>query len=124
VNADDMTTLWAEQQVTSLLPDDVDVPAYGTREWLQLPAGDARKAAALITAAEMWRRYGDEQALLDWFREAHRARPSVADRRTRAELDALARPRPPHELRATPGWPPIAVPGQPGRYLVAQENAA
>src|SRR5690606_26890529 len=87
VNAGDMTTLWAEQQVTSLLPDDVDVPAYGTREWLQLPAGDARKAAALITAAEMWRRYGDEQALLDWFREAHRARPSVADRRTRAELD-------------------------------------
>jgi hypothetical protein len=124
VNADDMTTLWAEQQVTNLLPDDVAVPAYGTREWLQLPAGDARKAAALITAAEMWRRYGDEQALLDWFREAHRARPAIADRRTRAELDAAAKPHPPHQLRATPGWPPIAVPGQPGRYLVAQENAA
>lgn len=124
MNLDDKVTMWAEQQVTALLPDDVDVPEYGSREWLQLPAGDPRKAAAVITAAEMWRRYGDEQALLDWFREAHRARPSIADRRTRAELDAAAKPRPTHQLQATPGWPPIAVPGQPGRYLVAQENAA
>jgi hypothetical protein len=121
---DDKVTAWAEQQVTALLPAEVDVPAYGTLAWLQLPAGDPRKAAALITAAEMWRRYGDEQALLQWFREAHRARPSVADRRTRAELDTAAKPHPPHRLQATPGWPPIAVPGQPGRYLVAQENAA
>ncbi|WP_415947740.1 DUF2742 domain-containing protein [Streptomyces sp. KLOTTS4A1] len=124
MSLDDEVIMWAEQQVTTLLPHEVRVPAYGTREWLQLPAGDPRKAAALITAAEMWRRYGDEQALLDWFRDACRARPSVADRRTRAELDAAATPRPPHRLRATPGWPPIAVPGQSGRYLVARENAA
>ncbi|MEV6212139.1 hypothetical protein [Kitasatospora sp. NPDC051914] len=31
---------------------------------------------------------------------------------------------PPHRLRATPGWPPIAIPGQPGKYLTAQEIAA
>lgn len=31
---------------------------------------------------------------------------------------------PPHSLRATPGWPPIAIPGQPGKYLTFQEIAA
>ncbi|MEU2625862.1 hypothetical protein [Kitasatospora sp. NPDC007106] len=41
-----------------------------------------------------------------------------------AEVRALRRLPPPTTLRATPGWPPIAIPGQPGKYLTAQEIAA
>jgi hypothetical protein len=41
---------------------------------------------------------------------------------TWAEQQALRRPKPAHQLRATPGWPPIAIPGQPGQYLTYDEN--
>ncbi|MGW1559069.1 hypothetical protein ACWCQ1_21480 [Streptomyces sp. NPDC002144] len=92
-------------------------PKYGGAAWRALPPDDPRRLAAALEAAELWRKYGDEEALLAWFREASRPRPSLADRRTRAELDAAAKPQPPHQLRATPGWPPIRIPGQPGRYL-------
>lgn len=136
---EDPVALWASARVTQLL-DGQDSrarpPRYGSVAWQQLDGQDPKKAAAILTAAEMWRRYGDEDDLLAWFREAVRPRPSIADRRTRAELDALAKPRPPHQLRAAPGWPPVAIPGRPGwsRHLVdgqqvdlpdkAQESAA
>jgi hypothetical protein len=45
-NAGAITALWAEEQVTSLLPDEVNVPEYGTLAWLQVPPDDPRKAAA------------------------------------------------------------------------------
>lgn len=134
---DHPTALWASARVTELLGDDeTPPPKYGTREWQQLPGTAPQKAAAVITAAEMWRRYGDEDELLGWFQEAVRPRASIADGRTLAELDALAKPKPPHQLRAAPGWPPVAIPGRPGwsRHLVdgqqvdlpdkAQESAA
>lgn len=124
MNADDMTTMWAEQQVTALLPEPVDVPEYGTLQWLQLPAGDPRKAAAVITAAELWRRYIDAENLAAWLREGSQSRPPVHEQPSGEELEKRRAHRPPRQLRATPGWPPIAIPGQPGRYLVAQENAA
>ncbi|HEY6115415.1 MAG TPA: hypothetical protein VI172_05605 [Candidatus Dormibacteraeota bacterium] len=97
-------------------------PKYGGREWVALPPDDPRRLAAALEAAEMWRKYGDEEALLAWFREASQARPSLAQRKTLAELDAAAKPKPPHQLQATRGWPPIAVPGQPGRYLTYEER--
>lgn len=43
---------------------------------------------------------------------------------TAAELTELRRLPMPTTLRATPGWPPIAIPGQPGKYLTVQEIAA
>lgn len=99
-------------------------PKYASPEWAALHPDDPRRLAAALAAAEMWRKYGDEEALLAWFREASRARPSIADRRTRAELDQAARRKPPHQLRATPGWPPVAIPGQPGKYLTYRAQKA
>nr|MDT0665894.1 hypothetical protein [Micromonospora sp. DSM 115978] len=32
------------------------IPAYGSPEWSALPAGDPRRGAAVIVAAECWRR--------------------------------------------------------------------
>nr|WP_240982882.1 hypothetical protein [Streptomyces sp. S3(2020)] len=112
------------------------LPRYGGREWGCLPNAAPQKAAAVFTAAEMWRKYGDEEELLAWFREAHRARPPLASRKTLAELNELARPQPPRAVTASSGWPPVAIPGRPGwrRHLVdgkqvdrldnAQESAA
>lgn len=114
---DDPTALWANARVTELLGDDTTPPPrYGTREWQQLPSSAPQKAAAVITAAEMWRKYGDEEDLLAWFRDASRAREPLASRKTLAELDALAKPEPPRPVQAAEGWPPVAIPGRPGWY--------
>lgn len=120
---DDPVALWASTRVTQLL-DGQDPkarpPRYGSATWQRLRGGDPQKAAAVITAAEMWRRYGDEDDLLQWFREAHQARTPLSSRRTRAELDEAARANPATPVQATAGWPPVAVPGRPGwsRHLV------
>lgn len=110
----DFAQLWAEAKSSFLASD---FPKYASDEWRALHPDDPRRLAAALAAAEMWRKYGDEDALLEWFRSASRARTSIADRRTRAELDAAAEPKPPHRLCATTGWPPIAIPGKPGTYL-------
>lgn len=112
----DPTTLWATARLAELLPTQDTPPKYGSPPWRQLPQSDPRRAAAIITAAELWRRYGDEEALLTWFKEASAPHPPLAERRTLAELDARARPRPAHLLQATATWPPIALPGRPGWY--------
>ncbi|MFD9651729.1 hypothetical protein [Streptomyces mirabilis] len=112
---DDAVALWASARAAELLRDSEGLPPkYGTAEWQRLPSAAPQKTAAILTAAEMWRRYGDEEDLLAWFREASRPRQFVADGRTLAELDVLAKPKPPHQLRASPGWPPVAIPGRPG----------
>jgi hypothetical protein len=113
------TSLWASGAVTQLLDGQDDPPKYGSVAWLRLPGDDPRRAAAIITAAEMWRRYGDEQELMAWFRDAFRQREPLASRRTLAELDALAR-QPATPVQAAPGWPPVCIPGRPGwrRHLV------
>lgn len=49
---------------------------------------------------------------------------AVASMPTVAEQNELRRFPPPWKLRPTPGWPPIAIPGQPGQYLTVQEIAA
>lgn len=117
----DFAQLWAGAKSLFLARD---FPKYGSDAWRALHPDDPKRLAAALDAAEMWRKYGDEEALLAWFREASRARPSIADRRTRAELDQAAKPKPPHQLQATPGWPPIAIPGRPGRHLYARQEKA
>lgn len=113
--------LWAGARTSYFAKDH---PKYGSAEWQALHPDDPRRLAAALAAAEMWRKYGDEESLVEWLRSASRVRPSLAERRTRAELDAAARPKPAHQLQATPGWPPIAVPGRPGRYLRCEERRA
>ncbi|MEU1556771.1 hypothetical protein ABZ517_29290 [Streptomyces scabiei] len=118
---DHPTALWANAHVTELLGDDTTPPPrYGTREWQQLPSSAPHKAAAVITAAEMWRKYGDEEDLLAWFRDASRNRDPLASRRTLAELDAAAKAKPAWPVQAADGWPPVVIPGRPGwrRHLV------
>ncbi|MFK0225900.1 hypothetical protein ACIQUL_09040 [Streptomyces sp. NPDC090303] len=143
VTPGDITALRAETQITAL--GVTTWPTYGTPAWLQLNPQDPRCYAATLEAAELHRRAETERQRLDslmdedpeaWWREitadanAHAATlgRSLAARRTAEELRVArdrAGNRPPHQLRATPGWPPIAIPGQPGRYLVyGQENTA
>ncbi|AEY90743.1 hypothetical protein SHJG_5475 [Streptomyces hygroscopicus subsp. jinggangensis 5008] len=103
--------------MAELIGDDpTPAPKYGSREWQQTPSTDPRRAVAVIEAAEMWRRYGDEEQLLAWFRGAHAARPPLASRKTMAELNEAARPKPAVPVRAFEGWPPVAIPGRPGWY--------
>lgn len=94
-----VTRTWARVQVRALVGAGPHPPAYGTAEWLALPPRDRRRFAALILAAE----------------QAQQQRPRPARRET-------PRPRP-RPLQATPGWPPVAIPGAPGHYLTAGEAA-
>lgn len=139
--AGDITALRAETQVAALGVD--NWPVYGSPEWLQLNPKDPRTYAATLEAAELHRRAEAERHRLDslmdddpeaWWREvtadandyAARRGHAIAARKTAAELRAAAARaanRSPHQLRATPGWPPIAIPGQPGRYLTYREHA-
>jgi hypothetical protein len=122
VDPDVLTDLWASAKIAWAARD---FPKYGSRAWIALDPGDPRRLAGALEAAEMWRKYGDEEELCAWLRNLGR-RPNLVDNRSRAELDALAKPQPAHQLQATDGWPPIAVPGQPGKYLTsdARKEAA
>ncbi|MEU6233522.1 hypothetical protein [Kitasatospora sp. NPDC047058] len=117
------------------------IPIYGSPAFAALPAGDPRREAALITAAEAWRQEAEdaplrihcalrtdlalgERARAAWVAEDeaswqrlvrdvrawsnHPTALELADQRTRA---AKAAHRP---VTASPGWPPVAIPGQPG----------
>lgn len=114
LDTDALTELWANAKIAWAARD---FPKYGSQSWIALTPDDPRRLAGALEASEMWRKYGDEEALVQWLREASQVRPSIADRRIRAELDEAAKPKPPHQLRATAGWPPIAVPGKPGTYI-------
>ncbi|MFI5684648.1 DUF2742 domain-containing protein [Streptomyces sp. NPDC051636] len=120
----DPVALWASSAVTQLLDGQGDPPKYGSPAWRQLPSTDPRRAAAVITAAESWRKFGDEEELMTWFRDAARGRESLANRPTIAELNALAKPLPPRPVQASAGWPAVAIPGRPGwyRHLVDGEQ--
>ncbi|MFP8904809.1 hypothetical protein [Streptomyces atacamensis] len=128
----DPAALWAEAQVTALAPGSTPAPEYGTPEWLALPPADPRRAAALITAAEQWRRHTAEQHRLGqladtdpdaWFAEVTADADTEAARRARRIADGLdqahraaAHKPTPRPVRATPGWPPVAIPGRPGWF--------
>ncbi|MFE1344720.1 hypothetical protein [Streptomyces sp. NPDC058757] len=143
VTPGDVTALRAETQVAAL--GVTTWPPYGSAEWLTLSPDDPRCYVATLEAAELHRRAEAERQRLDWLMEndpeawwreiaadanAHAATlgRSLAARSTAEERRAArdrAQNRPSHQLRATLGWPPIAIPGQPGRYLVyGQENTA
>lgn len=51
----DTTRAWATEQFVALGVS--SGPAYGTRYWLDLDEHDPRRAAAIIEAAELWRRH-------------------------------------------------------------------
>ncbi|MFJ4829886.1 hypothetical protein ACIP79_08220 [Streptomyces sp. NPDC088747] len=130
----EITALRAETQVAALGVH--NWPSYGSVEWLRLDPQDARVYVATLEAAELHRRAEDERARVDWLmdnepdvwwaeitdearRETSRrvraigAMESAADVRAR---QARAGNRPPREVTATKGWPPIAIPGRPGWY--------
>ena len=93
--------VWARAQIRAFAGTG-PIPEYGTVDWIRLPDRDPRRYAAVIIAAE--------QA---------RAPRCPADRA------AQRRTPPTHSrpLRATPGWPPVAIPGCPGAYLTAGDAA-
>ncbi|MER5312908.1 hypothetical protein ABT034_34630 [Streptomyces sp. NPDC002773] len=108
IPAEDAVQLWAEARSLYFA---ADFPKYASKEWRQLHPDDPKRLAGALDAAENWRKYGDEEELLRWFRDVAAPREPLWARRTLAELDALAKHRRPHEVVATPGWPPIKVPG-------------
>jgi hypothetical protein len=110
----DAVALWATARALYFARD---FPKYASPAWTALLPDDPTRLASALEAAECWRKFGDEQALTEWLKSLNRSPEAIARRRALAELDALARPKPPHQLQPTPGWPPIRVPGQPGRYL-------
>lgn len=130
----DVAALWASAQVTSLLNGLEDpVPVYGSFGWLRLTPGDPRKVAAIITAAEEYRRHADEEARLDRLAEedpeAYRCEiyadanayaasiaRDIARRPTAEEIRRRAAHDPARGVAAAAGWPPVAIPGRPGWY--------
>ncbi|MFE9065039.1 hypothetical protein [Streptomyces violaceusniger] len=116
-----------------------DWPEYGSDEWYDLDTRDPRKRLAMFEAAERWRQQKLRQQWLDglddadWyaevFRDARRiaAQTIAATNRIRSFREAKnerAKPRPAHKLQATPGWPPIRVPGGNGAHLIYKEGRA
>ncbi|MFF1548729.1 hypothetical protein [Streptomyces sp. NPDC058291] len=118
VDPDEIAELWANAKAAWSVRD---FPRYGSQAWIALGPDDPRRLAGALEAAEMWRKYGDEDELIAWLKNLGR-RPNLTETRTRAQLDELAKPKPPHQLRATPGWPPIRVPGKPDRYLTHRDS--
>ncbi|WP_327156363.1 DUF2742 domain-containing protein [Streptomyces tubercidicus] len=128
--AQDATALWASAQVTALDVD--DFPEYGSPAWRALRATDPRRAVAVVTAAEQWRRHSAREAWLDrlldedpeqWFAivtaDANTYARSIAgDLARRPTHDELAARRAVRaqrrEVVTAPGWPPVAIPGRPG----------
>lgn len=131
--ANDHTALWAEQQITTLGVR--AFPEYGSPAWLALRANDPRRAAAIIEAAEKWRRQQAREQWLDellerdpeqWYRHVTADANTEAKRVLRAERLStrptaveLARRRTygePRPVVATAEWTPVAIPGRPGWY--------
>ncbi|MFG2413312.1 hypothetical protein [Streptomyces goshikiensis] len=112
IDPGEFVALWAEAR-TAFYAD--EFPPYASKAWRALRPDDPRRLAGALDAAEKWRKYGDEEALMRWFCDASRA--FTFEGRSRVELAQLRKPGPPHQLQATPGWPPIRVPGGNGRYL-------
>jgi hypothetical protein len=113
ITPDEFVALWAEAR-TAFFAD--EFPPYASKAWRALRPDDPRRLAGALDAAEKWRKYGDEEQLIAWLRDAA-GRRFNAEGKTAAELAELRKPKPAHQLQATPGWPPIRIPGGNGRYL-------
>ncbi|MEV3988252.1 hypothetical protein AB0J57_05035 [Streptomyces sp. NPDC049837] len=108
IDPGDVVQLWADAR--GLFFAGV-FPPYASPAWLDLEPDDPKRLAAALDAAEKWRKYGDEEALIQWFTDCMRARPPLAEAVETARRAAAYVPPPPHRLQATTGWPPIRVPG-------------
>lgn len=112
-------------------------PVYGSPEYYAADPFGKEKRFSVFHAAEKWRvgrlreQWLDELPPDEWYAEvfgdARRAAAQLiaATNRVRGfrEIrDARAKPRQPWQLRATRGWPPIRIPGQPGRYLTYKQH--
>ncbi|MEV6976167.1 hypothetical protein [Kitasatospora sp. NPDC093806] len=119
----------------------VGIPAYGSPAFAALPAGDPRREAALVTAAEAWRQQAEqapeaihaglrtdlvlgERARAAWVAEDEAAwkelvrtvrawsnHPTALELAEQRARAAEAAHRP---VSASPAWPPVAIPGRPG----------
>ncbi|MFD3698503.1 hypothetical protein ACFWUZ_20530 [Streptomyces sp. NPDC058646] len=116
----DFAGLWAEARSLYFAQG---FPPYASPAWQALHPDDPQRLAAALDAAEKWRKFGDEAALFDWFRNVSGYRFS-AEGRSVSELAEARKARPPRELRPTAGWPPIRIPGGNGRYLTYSEGRA
>ncbi|MFG2330168.1 hypothetical protein ACGFMM_11140 [Streptomyces sp. NPDC048604] len=119
IDPGDIVQLWAEARALYFAGV---YPKYASPAWMDLEPDDPKRLAGALQAAEMWRKYGDEEALIEWLRSLDAPRTPLWARRTKDELDELAKPAEPHQLQATPGWPPIRIPGGHGRYLTYTEE--
>ncbi|MCW2899178.1 MAG: hypothetical protein JWO67_1443 [Streptosporangiaceae bacterium] len=117
--ADAFTALWAEAKILFLAKD---FPEYGSAAWRDLTPDSPRRLAAALEAAELWRRYVAEEDPLRWIAEATKPRPPLHTLPDRPTIEAARKPKPAHQLAATPGWPAIAVPGGGGRYLAYEQK--
>ncbi|MFG2299425.1 hypothetical protein [Actinacidiphila glaucinigra] len=117
VDPGDVAGLWATAKALFLAKD---FPEYASPEWLALDPEDPKRLAAALEAAENWRKYGDD--VTAWLACAG-SQPPVSSGKTQQELAEARKPKEPHQLQAKPGWPPIAVPGKPGRWLITREVA-
>lgn len=129
--SDDVTALWVQARAVY---DTRDFPEYASPAWRALPPNSPQRLAGVLEAAEKWRRYVaqlDDDTLTpgEWYAhtfgdaraQAARLCHALGKMRTFQEMrNARARPRPARPVRASPGWPPIAVPGEPGvqRHLI------
>jgi hypothetical protein len=115
--AGDITHLRACAQVEALRVN--DWPEYGSTPWLRLPADDPRVYVATLEAAELHRMHV-QRIYADAHTQALDVLQTAAE--VRATRRGTSRTREPHALTATPGWPPIQIPGRPGEYLSYQGN--
>lgn len=111
------------------LPPITSWPEYGTPAYYNADPFSREKRFSVFVAAEQWRLQGvalDELDDVDWyvhvFGDARRLASQIiaATNRIRGfkEIREARQVRhAPRELKATPGWPPIAIPGAAGRYL-------
>jgi hypothetical protein len=115
--AGEITALRANAQVAALRVE--NWPAYGSVDWLRLDPQDPRVYVATLEAAEIHR-------ITEEYRHRTAREQAAQTLRTAAEERAARkgymRTREPHQLTATPGWPPIQIPGRPGEYLTYQGN--
>ncbi|MEJ8645290.1 hypothetical protein WKI68_36960 [Streptomyces sp. MS1.HAVA.3] len=112
-----------------VLPPITSWPEYGTPEFYAADPLGREKRFSVFVAAEQWRLQGvalDELDDVDWyvhtFGDARRLASQIiaATNRIRGfkEIREARQVRhAPRELEATPGWPPIRIPGGGGRYL-------
>ncbi|WP_405830796.1 MULTISPECIES: hypothetical protein [unclassified Streptomyces] len=116
------------------LPPITSWPEYGTPEFYAADPFSREKRFSVFVAAEQWRLQGvalDELDDVEWyvhtFGDARRMAAQIlaATNRIRGfqEIrEARQVKRAPHVLTATPGWPPIRIPGSNGRYLTYNDQ--